>query len=149
MDGGLEDGNMSPYYILNNCSPDADIEEAIPSGFIAAFDNASCPSGWSEYSSLAGRSVLASGSGNLDRDGGALSSRSVGNSGGREFTSGIPVVNAPGNTTVGATNGAYLARHPSATNLYSSNAPDDYWWLGGDDQSNFSPYYSAIYCSKN
>lgn len=57
---------------------------------ILAFDGATCPAGWVEVSSNAGRVVLGAGSGNLDSTGASLTARTLGQTGGLEYTTGYP-----------------------------------------------------------
>lgn len=114
-------------------------------GAIAAFDLASCPVGWSTYSLAKGRILIGEGSGNTDAEGLNLTTRSLGATGGREYTTGIPAVNDLSEDYV-HTMTSYLARVGSG--LYTNSAADT--TIGGAKaDSNMPPFYALLYCQKN
>ncbi|MCO4792785.1 MAG: hypothetical protein KC493_03675 [Bacteriovoracaceae bacterium] len=124
--------------------------ELLPSGTVSAFDLTSCPTGWSTYDSAKQRTLLGSGTGNLDQLGGALSTRSYGQTGGFEHTTGVN-----GKAVAGSTHIPSTARFPASTsgpyNLYGPQVPDatETTIAGAKADSNMGPYYVIIYCRKD
>lgn len=115
----------------------------IPSGAVIAFDLSSCPNGWSEYSPARGRTIIGSGEGNLDKNGDALTARSLGETGGDEISQVIAVEE---NATTDEPSGNVLAV-PTAGNIYHSGPADT--TMGGGSDGNMPPFVSLLYCKKN
>lgn len=90
--GTLADSNMPPYSVLTYCKKTTNDSE-VDQGAIVPTKSASCSTGYSLLSSLAGRFTVGAGSGNSDADGTSLSSRTFGSTGGIEYTSSIPAYN--------------------------------------------------------
>jgi hypothetical protein len=129
------------------------IEAAVPSGAVMAFDNAACPTGWTAYAQANGRMILGSGSGNLDKDGLALTSRGLNITGGRELASiALPASSTVGSVTIpgpnliiGQTGDVGGSGSPK---LYISSAFED-TTLGNGDNDNMPPFVTLKYCKKD
>lgn len=104
-----------------------DFFEEVPVGAIIAFNQSSCPSGWQRFSAGDQRMLLGAGSGNKDKFGNVLTARTLGQTGGLEYTTGIPatlsIATAPGiasvfsGTRVFATGTVSGSGYGSPTNL--------------------------------
>jgi hypothetical protein len=128
------------------------IEAGTPSDAVMAFDSATCPTGWSAYSTGNGRVIIGSGTGNLDKDGLALTNRILNDIGGRELASiALPAsslngtTDAPGPTLVLAntfdTNGG------SNPSIYRAAVADT--TIGNGDNDNLPPFVVLKYCKKD
>lgn len=122
---------------------------AIPTGAVAAFDSGSCPTGWTTFSEANGRFIVGVGSGNQDPDGNNLTDRTLRQTGGREYTTGIPASTSNSNTTIVPSAGAYL-RTTSPTEIYisSSGFGTDTTLDGAAADSNLPPYIVRTYCKR-
>jgi len=124
--------------------------ELLPSGTIAAFDLAACPTGWSTYTPARQRTLVGSGSGNNDQLASPLTARTYGDAGGFEYTTGVNAkaaaagTNTPGTANLPAeTSGIYNAYGPI------TNDGDDTTISGVKADSNMPPYYVILYCRKD
>jgi hypothetical protein len=142
-DGCLNDPNLAPFIVLNYCSLSSDSSLAYPSGSVAAFSVATCPSGWSDYEAGEGRLIIGKGSGNLDVDSVSLTTRSLGSIGGWEDTNSVPVTSSAANIDTAA--GNILAS--VASNTYSTGALSGYTDTIAD--SNMAPFVTAHFCEKD
>lgn len=123
-------------------SPSEEASPYFPKNSVIAFDQASCPTGWVEFTPLKGRFILGAGSGNLDSAGGALTTRTWATSGGLEYTTGIPVVSAAPNSSNPGTGGnlalADIFTNGTVNVSLNASAVD----------SNLPPYIVRKFCKK-
>ncbi|TNF04306.1 MAG: hypothetical protein EP326_01500 [Deltaproteobacteria bacterium] len=124
--------------------------ELLPSGTIAAFDLAACPTGWTLHSTAYQRTLVGSGSGENDQLANPLTTRTFGDMGGFEATMGVEAktaaagTNTPGTANYpAATSGIYFAYGPKTNNT------DDTTLAGVKADSNMPPYYVILYCRKD
>lgn len=133
-------------------------DSIVPSGAVLAFNLSSCPSGWSEYTTARGRTIIGAGNG-------ASSNTAVGDIGGEKSAPNIVVdfqvaTNAPNtNTPDSDTYLSHLSSSwPGGTALYykpslQSALLTSIQWLtvagGGTAPDNMQPYVSLLYCEKN
>lgn len=118
-----------------------------PSGIVLPMQGA-CPTGWTEFTQGQGRILVGAGSVNIDQEGYPLSARSWTQSGGLEYTSGIPAntnvatYQTPGNNLVYRAGNGY--------NLYADAALAD-TELDQEipSDANMPPYYVVRFCRKN
>jgi hypothetical protein len=129
------------------------IEAGAPTNAVMAFDSATCPTGWSAYSTGNGRVIIGSGTGNLDKDGLALTNRILNDIGGRELASiALPAsslngsTDAPGPTLVLAN--AFDTNGGSNPNIYRT-AADTNTTIGDGDNDNLPPFVVLKYCKKD
>lgn len=126
------------------------IKTEMPTGAIMAFNGATCPEGWSVFEGAKGRTLVGAGSGNTDADGTALTARTVGQAGGREFTTGIPAVSDQSDTNVPSST-VHLGKGMVGANpakIYSGATPNT--TISGEKaDSNMMPYAVVLYCQKN
>lgn len=126
------------------------IQAEFPTGAIMAFNSATCPTGWTSFAPAKGRVLVGAGSGNVDADMTPLSTRTLGDVGGREFTTGAPAYSGAGNEPTPSPL-SVPAKVPGGMNglsAYTTNAPDT--TVGGDKHdSNMMPYAVILYCQKN
>lgn len=122
------------------------IESSYPKGAVVPFDQASCPSGWSNFTQMNGRFVLGSGVGNLDIDSNPLTQRQKDDSGGIEFTTAIPASSTNGTTTIPGPDKVISRDRRDQT--FTNSPPDTS--LGGDlADSNMPPFVSLKFCKKD
>lgn len=119
---------------------------------VVAFDQATCPTGWSQVNETRGRVLVGQGSGNLDSAGNPLTARSIGGTGGLEYTNGIPAANVAPTTPVPGTD-KVLARGvdpsgPTNVNLYNAAGTDTVIGRVPAD-SNMPPFTTVIFCQKD
>lgn len=139
--GVKANSNMPPFIIRKFCKKTASAD-GIPEGAVIA-QTGSCGSGWTVDSSLSGRFVFGEGSGNLDADGTALSTRALNDVGGREYTTGLPATSAVGaSSTAGPS--VNLAQSPMIK-LYDTE-PVEGSVSGNLSDSNMPPYISLRAC---
>lgn len=126
------------------------IKAEMPAGAIMAFNAATCPEGWSVFNGGKGRTLVGAGSGNTDADGTALTARTVGQAGGREFTTGIPVA-ATAASTVAPSPEVNLSLAKSGPVIVTgySDSPADTTLSGEKADSNMMPYAVVLYCQKD
>ncbi len=124
--------------------------ELLPSGTIAAFDLAACPTGWSTFNAGKQRVLVGAGTGNTDQLGNPLTARTYADMGGYEYTTGIEAkTSAAGTNTPGTT------QYPAATSgsYYAYGSPtydtSDTTLAGEKADSNMPPYYVILYCVKD
>ena len=143
------------------------VQSGIPAWAVMAFNLASCPSGWSEYTTAKGRTVIWAG------NWAGLTSRSIGETGGWE---GAPILNgtlqsilyatsngpwstAPVSNATICTTGTgpsaaamYLATTGPASNLVplnESSIATSFTPNPGASADNMQPYVALLYCVKN
>lgn len=119
---------------------------------VVAFDQATCPTGWSQVNESRGRVLVGQGSGNLDSAGNPLTARTMAATGGLEYTNGIPATNAAPTTNVPGPD-KVLARGvdpggPTNVNLYNAAGTDTAVGRVPAD-SNMPPYTTVIFCQKD
>lgn len=144
----------------------AQTAEVLPAGTVVAFNLASCPSGWSEYTAARGRTVIGTNPAQFANPGGegVISARTLGTQGGAEThtltvaempshnhsgTSADPAgtANAIFNTTAAMTGSGYgaLAANTGTRwgvgNLSSQG--------GGGAHNNMPPFVALLYCQKS
>jgi hypothetical protein len=129
------------------------IEAGAPSGAVMAFDLATCPVGWSEYTTGRGRVILGSGSGNQDKDGSPLTARTLNEVGGRELVSlSLPAISGNGNSSIPDPSLVLAKARDTNGNsdpfVYGPKASAD-TTLGDGDNDNLPPYVVLKYCKKN
>ena len=133
--------------------------DSTPAGAISAFNLASCPAGWSEFTAGKGRVLVGSGAGNTDSKGDALTTRTLAETGGLEYTSGIPAVNSFDYTgTVQDVDWSFTDAGPefelftglltSGGSIFVKKTPDN-TYSGVKANSNLPPYVVVKYCVKN
>ena len=119
-----------------------EIEGAVVSGSIMAFDLSSCPSGWSELTSARGRVIVGLNPGDANFD-------SKGETGG-EKTHTLTVAEMPNHRhrTGGPYGGGDVSRAYGEINQYTEvgQTSDE---GGSQPHNNLQPYISYIYCKKN
>jgi hypothetical protein len=120
------------------------LQMALPDGAVVAFDSAICPAGWSDDSLLNGRVIVGKGSGNNDIEGNALTARSLGATGGLEYTTGLPAYSGSGNTSTPEPNS--VPALGTFAYLSGSMGIDT---MGTEADSNFAPFIVRHYCRKN
>ncbi|MCI5071854.1 hypothetical protein MRY82_02780 [bacterium] len=111
---------------------------------ILPFNLSSCPDGWSDYNNAAGRVVLGVGSGNTDMDGNALTARTLGDTGGWEFTNSIPL---DGSATSNTAANNYIGNVTGSDTIFNSSAISGYTDTVTD--SNIAPYVVVKYYKKD
>ncbi len=146
LSGSGADSNMPPYVSLTACESSGATGAGIPSGTVLHFDLTSCPSGWTQYTAGKGRAWLAAGTGNTDILGSPLTSRTVGQTGGREYTTGILAVGDLTNRSTIATDAVFAIN--GSENLYTTD-PADTTLSGAKADSNMPPYIVLLQCSKD
>ncbi len=149
--GTSTDSNLPPYLALLSCKAPTVLNGLISSGTVIPFDLPSCPSGWSAYGPSQGRVLFGAGNTvNFDADLAPLTSRSIGETGGLEYTTGIPSINS----SIGET----AAIGPAVVfGVISGRTPPDMYALGSGDttfggakaDSNMPPYVAILYCQKD
>ncbi len=119
---------------------------------IVAFDQASCPTGWSQVTQTRGRVLVGQGLGNNDKLGNPLANRTLGTTGGLEYKTGVPAANvAPTTNNPGPTR--VLARGvdnigPTNVSLYNNTGTDTA--VGKmPANSNLPPFTTVIFCQKD
>ncbi|TNF30496.1 MAG: hypothetical protein EP319_04880 [Deltaproteobacteria bacterium] len=120
---------------------------------IVAFDQATCPTGWSQVNATRGRVLVGQGgAANVDALGSPLTARTLGATGGLEYKSGIPAANvAPTSSIPSPTR--VLARGvdpsgPTNVNLYNNTGTDSA--VGRmPANSNMPPFTTVIFCQKD
>ena len=145
LSGSLTDSNMPPFIALPYCQPTV-TQVYLKPGTVMAFDSASCPSGWIPYSAGAGRVIIGAGSGNTDDQGNALSLRSVGQTGGMEYTTAVRAATAAvtDETTV-PTSDSYIGRAQPPSRAYATG-PATTTLNGVKADSKFPPYMTLTWC---
>jgi hypothetical protein len=143
--GPTEDSNLLPFVALKPCKRDSNPLTEVAAGAVVAFDSATCPTGWSNYSAGKGRALIGVGSSNVDADGTALTARTLSATGGREYTTGLPFHVEIGEDTVPAGNNMCVS---SNGNLFGAG-PGDTTLSGAKADSNLPPYYVLHYCKKD
>lgn len=118
--------------------------EQVPTGAIVPFNQTNCPSGWTDFTAANGRILLGAGSGNFDKKNNALSLRSVGDSGGLEYTTGIPATLEI--ATLNSPDGNNLAI--ASILLYGLITTNISYINGNYSDSNLPPSYVMKYCVK-
>ncbi len=144
--GALADSNLPPYFVLNACKKTLGAVATIDSGMVVAFESASCPTGWSSFSSSAGRVLIGDGTGNTDADGTALTARVYAQSGGREFTTGLPAVNFLGSDSIA--DPTFSLARSNGFSAYSVNTADT-TISGAKADSNMPPFVAVLFCKKD
>ena len=119
---------------------------------VVAFDQATCPTGWSQVNETRGRVLVGQGSGNLDSAGNSLTTRTMASVGGLEYTNGIPAANVAPTTNIPAPD-KVLARGvdpggPTNVDLYNSAGTDTEIGRIPSD-SNLPPFKTVIFCQKD
>ena len=112
----------------------------IPSGAVMAFDLASCPPGWTEYTSARDRTIIGSGS-----------SYSRGATGG-ETSHTLSVAEMPSHSH--SVSALYPGGDGNDYGIFGSNG---YWLVGVESSNqggsaphnNMQPYIALLYCKKN
>lgn len=134
-----------------NASVTYTIQTDIPTGAIMPFNASSCPDGWSVFNDGRGRVLVGAGAGNTDADGTALTSRTLGATGGREFTTGIPAVTLDGQSTTPSptANLAVVNDGSGSTFIGYRNAAANTTLSGQKADSNMMPYSNILYCQKD
>jgi hypothetical protein len=128
----------------------------IPAGMVVAFDLASCPSGWTEYTAGRGRAII----GTNPSAGGGISARALGATGGAE-THTLTTSEMPSHShvqsyyrspsiygwTVNTWNpGAFYAGDTAAVgNVQDSTANAG----GGGAHNNMQPFVALLHCQKD
>lgn len=126
------------------------IKAEMPAGVIMAFKSASCPAGWSVFAPAKGRVLVGAGAGNGDADGTFLTSRTFGDIGGREYTTGIPATTSAG-VEAGPSplkNLGILTSSGRPGEIFV-NAAADTTFAGAKQDSNMMPFAVVTYCEKN
>lgn len=134
-------GKLSQIY---NPDTDSCASAGVPAGVVAAFMQASCPTGWSDYAAADGRTLIGVGTG-----GGA--SYNLANYGGSAFhtltVDEMPSHNHGTTFEIGYTNGsepASMAKNKGKKKtVYSRNTG------GGQPHENRSPFIAVKWCLKN
>ena len=136
------------------------IPPPLPSGAVVAFAGGSCPSGWSEFTSVRGRAII----GTNPTAGGGLSARTLGQTGGEEThqltLNELPSHNHAGASTdpVGVANALFYTGGAVAGSNWGALASNTgtRWGAGGlasagGDQphNNMSPFISLLYCIRS
>lgn len=126
------------------------IKTELPQGAILAFHTSSCPSGWSPFDLAKGRVLVGAGAGNSDADGSALTTRVLGDTGGREFTTGIPFSSAIA-SEASPTPLLNLGNPQSAGRPFPlfTTAAADTTIHGPKEDSNMMPFTTVTYCQKD
>lgn len=136
------------YQAVNNA--------VVPSGAVMAFNLASCPTGWSELTSMRGRVVIGAGNG-------AGSTTSVGDTGGDKSApaiSGTVSVKGLSAQTSGGVNIPTTTKNvagrinAASASFYAPDASDvafpaATFTAGGTAPDNMQPYMALLYCQKN
>jgi hypothetical protein len=130
------DSNLPPYIALTACKAMTMIDE-IESGVVVPFELAACPSGWTQYTAASGRVIIGAGAG------AGLTVRTLGMTGGHEFTTGVPGLSDTGE---GSSPSGYLAAHGPGG---FSTMPPDTTISGPKTDSNMPPFITLLYCRKN
>jgi hypothetical protein len=147
-------GNTYNFLVssANASTPVAITISSVPSGAIMAFQGA-CPVGWTQVSGTNGRVLVGAGTGNMDSFGSPLTSRTVGATGGAEYTTGIPASTAV--STLGTPSPLSvlgLSSDPGVSGSplnFVDSALTDTTIAGPSADSNMPPYLVVRYCSKN
>jgi hypothetical protein len=143
--GSLTDSNMPPYAVVRFCETPAAAAK-IESGTILAFDQNTCPNGWSPYLAGQGRILFGAGTGNMSGAGKPLTFRPMGQTGGLEYTSGIPLFADLGDSNSPDGSSCFAAA-PSID--YLASAVPDVFLSGNFPSPNLPPFYTLLYCEKN
>jgi len=88
--------------------------------------------------------VVGVDSGGLDSDGVGLASRALGDSGGGEYTTGIPAYSGAATSIIVGVGSIF-----AAAAVYSTQTPDTYFGGGGRADSNLPPFIARRYCKKS
>jgi hypothetical protein len=130
------------------------IVSSMPSGTVIAYDGTTCPSGWSAFALAEGRVIVGiNGAANMDKDGRALTSRTLRSTGGRELdkvtvtaAKSTPTRNDPDDGDIFAIGMAGIA----FSRLYKApDVSDTLVQIGDGDNDNMSPYVALKYCRKD
>jgi microcystin-dependent protein len=144
--GDAADSNMPPFVALPYCQP-ATPRPYLPPKTVMAFDSATCPAGWSVYAEGKGRFIFGSGGGNADQAGTTLTTRTVSQTGGIEYTPAVRAMNAmtaPYKSS-SPTADSFLGLSGTPGKAYSTGAADT--TLGGAKaDSNMPPYFTLTWC---
>jgi hypothetical protein len=142
LSGEKQDSNMSPYLVLTYCKRTNASELVLTNAVTPSAIK--CPSNSAALTKAAGRGLLGSGNGNLDVDGVALTPRTHGDTGGREFTTGIPAVSVDGGFS--SPNDLLCpAKAGGGESIYSSSAPNT-TLSGPKAESNMPPFEVLNIC---
>jgi hypothetical protein len=147
MNGDTTDSNLPPFKAYLWCEKVGDASDYIPAQAITAQDNGTCSDDWDEDTSLAGRTILGVGSGNLDSNSASLTNRSLAEVGGRESVKGIGV-GVEGAVTVynTPTTGYYIGDAGTTYHTDTSLADGCLGAEGCLTDPNLPPFVALNYC---
>ncbi|MCO4792784.1 MAG: hypothetical protein KC493_03670 [Bacteriovoracaceae bacterium] len=138
-------------FLFFSLSAFAQSGQVILQNSVIAFDQTTCPTGWTQVTESQGRILIGEGSGNLDSLGAPLTARTLGATGGLEYTSGTPAsTSAPTSSAPSATTVLAVGNDPggptdvslynnAGTNAEVGEVPLD---------SNMPPYSTVIFCKR-
>lgn len=128
--------------------PTSPTQSSMPVGTIMPMSSSTCPSGWVEFTNGRGRALLGAGAGNLDADGNTLLTRTFGQNGGIEFTTGAPTYTAGVSSTNTPSPGVVLGIGGTSDRFVELGDGDPTTSLGVNTDSNLPPYMVLKYCEK-